>query len=326
MVINAPAAETLNVRPATAARGDDSDRQDDEPPAGNAPIRPEGPNPPKSPDMFNSLIINGLRSSPEMQVAWYGYRYYDPVTGRWPSRDPIEEKGGLNLYGFVGNGVIGYIDYLGMEQTIPLPTGGFSLPSCGDCTPSKIWMGRIQLESGYRGKVDFLNRRADATKDHPSKGGVAYPAANSESDHEEGSCIRLNGDYFQEMEVPECWICYMEHRARFEDIPWNWRNRWYDHWWITCIAINDVGEIVDELVIDLWRAGVKPGDSPDANRNKWPTPATSRHPLSSEEWPHGGDGWPAKNSSGNSPGFPATDLEGIPTNDELDPKLDPRLK
>jgi hypothetical protein len=30
---------------------------------------------------------------------YYGYRFYDPETGRWPSRDPIEEMGGLNLYG-----------------------------------------------------------------------------------------------------------------------------------------------------------------------------------------------------------------------------------
>ncbi len=30
-----------------------------------------------------------------MQVACYGYRYYDPLTGRWPSRDPIEEIGWL---------------------------------------------------------------------------------------------------------------------------------------------------------------------------------------------------------------------------------------
>ena len=34
---------------------------------------------------------------------YYGYRYYDPNTGRWPSRDPIEEEGGINLYGFVQN-------------------------------------------------------------------------------------------------------------------------------------------------------------------------------------------------------------------------------
>src|SRR5690606_11439989 len=32
---------------------------------------------------------------------YYGFRYYDPETGRWPNRDPIEEEGGYNLYGFV---------------------------------------------------------------------------------------------------------------------------------------------------------------------------------------------------------------------------------
>ena len=48
-------------------------------------------------------------------VFFYGYRYYDPVTGRWPSRDPIEERGGVNLYGFVGNGGISRLDYLGQE-------------------------------------------------------------------------------------------------------------------------------------------------------------------------------------------------------------------
>jgi len=24
---------------------------------------------------------------------YYGYRYYNPVTGTWPSKDPIEENG-----------------------------------------------------------------------------------------------------------------------------------------------------------------------------------------------------------------------------------------
>jgi RHS repeat-associated protein len=47
---------------------------------------------------------------------YYGYRYYDPATGRWPSRDPIEEKGGVNLYGFVGNNSIVAYDYLGQEM------------------------------------------------------------------------------------------------------------------------------------------------------------------------------------------------------------------
>lgn len=45
---------------------------------------------------------------------YYGYRFYDPVMGRWPSRDPIEESGGINLYGFVGNDGVNRWDYLGM--------------------------------------------------------------------------------------------------------------------------------------------------------------------------------------------------------------------
>jgi hypothetical protein len=47
-------------------------------------------------------------------LAYYGYRYYDPKTGRWPSRDPIEEEGGINLYGFVGNDPVGRIDKFGL--------------------------------------------------------------------------------------------------------------------------------------------------------------------------------------------------------------------
>jgi hypothetical protein len=51
-------------------------------------------------------------------VRFYGFRYYDPETGRWPNRDPIEEDGGINLYGFVGNNGLNWIDLLGMELAI----------------------------------------------------------------------------------------------------------------------------------------------------------------------------------------------------------------
>jgi RHS repeat-associated protein len=47
------------------------------------------------------------------ELYYCGYRYYNPVTGRWPSRDPIEEKGGVNLYGFLRNESLDYFDDLG---------------------------------------------------------------------------------------------------------------------------------------------------------------------------------------------------------------------
>jgi hypothetical protein len=40
--------------------------------------------------------------------------HYDPNIGRWPSRDPIAEEGGVNLYGMVGNSPANRVDYLGL--------------------------------------------------------------------------------------------------------------------------------------------------------------------------------------------------------------------
>lgn len=43
-----------------------------------------------------------------------GRRVLQPDTGRWLSRDPIEEQGGLNVYGFVGNDSPNRIDPRGL--------------------------------------------------------------------------------------------------------------------------------------------------------------------------------------------------------------------
>jgi len=50
---------------------------------------------------------------------YYGYRFYNPELGRWINRDPIEEVGGGNLYGFVHNGPGNYVDFLGKDPFIP---------------------------------------------------------------------------------------------------------------------------------------------------------------------------------------------------------------
>ncbi|MEI6704765.1 MAG: RHS repeat-associated core domain-containing protein, partial [Deltaproteobacteria bacterium] len=67
-----------------------------------------------------TLALNWLANretrAKTVHVADYGYRYYDPLTGRWPSRDPIGENGGANLYEFVGNNGVSRIDVLGREK------------------------------------------------------------------------------------------------------------------------------------------------------------------------------------------------------------------
>ena len=49
-------------------------------------------------------------------MVYYGYRYYNPSTGRWLNRDPIGELGGINLYAFVGNDPATFIDILGLSS------------------------------------------------------------------------------------------------------------------------------------------------------------------------------------------------------------------
>ena len=65
---------------------------------------------------FSPSAIGGNLPS----LYYYGYRFYNPELGRWINRDPIEEDGGLNLYGFVGNDVLGKLDVLGNIR-IPYP-------------------------------------------------------------------------------------------------------------------------------------------------------------------------------------------------------------
>ena len=59
----------------------------------------------------------------ETGLLYYGYRFYNPTDGRWPSRDPIDEEGGINLYAFCFNDGLDWSDYLGRDpQKIPPAT------------------------------------------------------------------------------------------------------------------------------------------------------------------------------------------------------------
>jgi len=48
------------------------------------------------------------------ETLYYGLRYYNPEMGRWLNRDPIGERGGLNLYGFCGSNPVNFVDSLGL--------------------------------------------------------------------------------------------------------------------------------------------------------------------------------------------------------------------
>ncbi|MCF6313017.1 MAG: hypothetical protein L3J39_11250 [Verrucomicrobiales bacterium] len=86
-----------------------------------------------------------------------------PESGRWASRDPIGEDGGLNLYGFVYSNPQYWIDVLGKApqrpknprtdgklQPGPNPTSDCAGHACG----SKDQQGFIPENKGEEGEID----------------------------------------------------------------------------------------------------------------------------------------------------------------------------
>jgi RHS repeat-associated protein len=74
-------------------------------------IRATGPMAKANPIRFSTKYQDD-----ETDLLNYGYRYYSSATGRWVSRDPIGERGGLCIYGFVRNDAICRIDLLGNQE------------------------------------------------------------------------------------------------------------------------------------------------------------------------------------------------------------------
>ena len=172
-------APSLSVPAEVAAEGSPARRDtppDEEPPAGSVPNSPAPPpKPPTSGNSHNPMPSSELQeeSLPPKKagVTFYGYRWYDPVTGRWPSRDPIGEQGGINLYAFVGNdGALG-IDAFGLypyttkedaieaaSMDVWLATANSSQMGLSEYSPD---LSEKNFGNLFRGSVDRLLSQGD---------------------------------------------------------------------------------------------------------------------------------------------------------------------
>lgn len=70
---------------------------------------------------INPFRFSTKYTDDETDLVYYGYRYYNPSTGRWLSRDPMEEWSGLNLNSFVRNDPCDYLDSDGRQTYMPYP-------------------------------------------------------------------------------------------------------------------------------------------------------------------------------------------------------------
>lgn len=90
---------------------------------------------------------------------------YKTASGRgfWLSRDPIEERGGINLYGYVGNDPINWIDALGLSPLDPAGGGFDQLIKEGN--PQRIAEARQSFQNQISRLTEWL-KDASKAKNH----------------------------------------------------------------------------------------------------------------------------------------------------------------
>ncbi len=176
---------------------------DDDPPAGigtrRRPNRPRSPGPRKSGNTLDSKeLANNCSGEKTMHVACYGYRYLDPLTGRWASRDPIEEQGGVNLYGFVGNDGVSKWDVLGLEKASCSVVQGPNKSRCLSWKTERFYIDGQVVVRTYcvravcyfrcRCRMDNCYCKDNKCEDHGMEYGPTY-VLGSASDAGAASCV-----------------------------------------------------------------------------------------------------------------------------------------
>jgi len=74
----------------------------------------------------------------ETGLYYYGYRYYSPELGKWMTRDPLQEAGGVNVYGFVGNDPVNKADMRGLSPVTVEDSLKMNSPTNQDAA---LWIG-----------------------------------------------------------------------------------------------------------------------------------------------------------------------------------------
>jgi RHS repeat-associated protein len=79
----------------------------------------------------NTYRFSSKEWIPSVNGYYYLYRFYRPDLQRWLNRDPIQEWGGINLYGFAVNNPMFWVDLFGFGPIDGFPgiLGGPSTPS-----------------------------------------------------------------------------------------------------------------------------------------------------------------------------------------------------
>jgi RHS repeat-associated protein len=216
------------------------------------PLRANGPMANANPFRFSTKYTDN-----ETGLVYYGYRFYNSQTGRWLSKDPINEIGfraqrGVrsqrvrfreerNLYAFISNASVNFVDILGLSKA-----DGYQC-----CDDETIGKGEERLKKSYeKAKKDMEGKG----RPHKGKG--------------DNSCYNVNGEILGNLApIPKCWTCDLEHRTRGSGYIWSPKS---DHWVIVCVAREEHGRKAKEMLFDYWADRPAGEDPDDWFRNRYP--------------------------------------------------------
>lgn len=117
--------------------------------------------------LANPYAFTGREFDAESGLYYYRARYYDPRAGRFIHEDPVGVNGGLNLYAYVANNPVNYIDPEGKFIHILVGAGasvatGFIISkltgSCYSWKDALFDAGTGAVGAGLLSKVNKLNR------------------------------------------------------------------------------------------------------------------------------------------------------------------------
>jgi len=116
--------------------------------------------------LASDLRFPGQRFDAETGLHYNWHRYYDPETGRYISADPIGLQGGINLYAYVSNDPVNYIDPMGLyvgTLTAPL----WVMPVPGARVVAGTIIAGSAIYSGYKAWQYWNEAKSNPFKGEP---------------------------------------------------------------------------------------------------------------------------------------------------------------